>query len=540
MPNGGPDNCGQCIWNRSEGERTKPGFCELRKVRVIGTFWTYCGNFQPWNEKIPDAKPQLRGPVYASGIFEGWYTRIPWCGINEPQTHTTGVCSVTGVKFGKGITLAVKETGEVFHFATNDIYCRWVDDQTQSGGANRHPVIKQSTGDKELHGIYTEIYHQGHLCCDYMHLGKDKVFEFDLPAEEKDHRYSSIRDKIRGAIICGAIGDAMGRQVESCTPGTYPPAVWYTPWSGWRSGPIGTITDDTQMTWWLAESLLNNGRLDPDDLARRFIRERIRGIGKATREFVANYKDRQLPWYKSGVKSSGNGAAMRAAPVGIFLRNDFDEMKLVAGLQAMVTHNDPMAIASSIVVAYATAKLLRMNVNEIDDLGTMTLFCRDLAEAIEGIEDGGLYTTRSGAIPSTLAQRIREDIPRFLEAKATPSEVQKEFWSGAYVLESLPFALYCFLYSPGHFDRVLYNSVNESKDSDTVAAIACTFCGALNGLDKNMNRQYWTKTKSYCEQDLLLRTPIDAEKDYLESLEFRDELIALADRMVIHTWESKE
>lgn len=538
MPNGGSDNCGGCTWNRTDGNRTKPGFCELREISVTNTFWTYCGNYQPWDENIPDIKPPIRGPVYTSGIFEGWYTRIPWYGKTEPQTHTSGVCSVTGVKFGKGITLTVKETGEVFNFATNDIYCRWVDAQTHFGGANRHPVIKQSSGDKALHGTYTEIFHQGHLCCDYMHLGKDKAFEFDLPAEDNDDRFSHIRDKIRGAIVCGAIGDAMGRQLESLTPGTYPPAVWYTPWSGWRSGPIGTITDDTQMTWWLAESLLDNGRLDPDDLAKRFTRERIRGIGKATREFVANYKDRQLPWYKSGVRSSGNGAAMRAAPAGIFFRNDFDEMKLAAGLQAIVTHNDPMAIASSIVVAYAIAKLLRMNVKEIDDLGTMTLFCRDLAESIEGIEDDAGYTTRNGGNLTTLARRVGEDIPRFLEAKATPVAVQKEFWSGAYVLESLPFALYCFLYSPGHFDRVLYNSVNESKDSDTVATIACTFCGALNGLDKNMNRQYWWKTKCYCDSDLLPMTPIDAEKEYLESLEFRDDLISLADRMAIQTWKS--
>jgi ADP-ribosylglycohydrolase len=227
---------------------------------------------------------------------------------------------------------------------------------------------------------------------------------------------------------------------------------------------------------------------------------------------------------------------MRAAPVGIFFRNDFDEMKLAAGLQAMVTHNDRMAIASSIVMAHATAKLLRMNVNEIDDLGTLTLFCRDLAETIGGIEDGDEYLTRSGGNQSTLAKRIGEDIPKFLEAKTPPVEVQKLFWSGAYVLESLPFALYGFLYSPGHFDRVLFNSVNESKDSDTVAAMACTLCGALNGLNRNMDRKYWTKTKGFCDRDLLPATPIDAEKDYMEELEFKDELIVLADRLTAQAW----
>ena len=354
------------------------------------------------------------------------------------------------------------------------------------------------------------------------------ILPSELPTKEGNSRF---RDKIRGAIICGAIGDAMGRQVESQTPGTYDPVVWYTPWHGWKSGPVGTITDDTQMTMWLAESLIANGRLNPDDLAKRFTREYIRGIGQATRQFVTNFKDRSLPWHLSGVASSGNGAAMRAAPVGIFFRNDFDELKLAAGLQAMVTHNDPMAIASSIVMAYATARLLRMDVRELDDLGTMTLFCRDLAEAIEGIEEGGNYATRNDGTPSSLVRRIGTDIPGFLEAKTPPGEVQKEFWSGAYVLESLPFALYCFLYSPGHFDRVLYNAVNESRDSDTVAAMACTLCGALNGLDANMDRQDRSRHGGYCDSHLLSATPIAADKDYLEELEFRDELMALADRL---------
>lgn len=533
MPNGGPDCCGNCGWFRVKSKRTNPGLCDLRKAPITRPFWTYCRNFNRQHDDDLEAKTQIVGSIYASGIFEGYYTRIPWYDNNEPETYTSGVCSVTGVKFSEGITLKIKEIAKKFDFATNDIYCRWIQEQIQSDGVSRQPIIKQSSGDKELHGTYTEIFHQGHLCCDFMHLGKDKEFEL----LDEDDSSVWFKDKIRGAIVCGAIGDAMGRQVESLAPGTYPPAVCYIPWSGWKSGPIGTITDDTQMMWWLAESLLSNGRLDPDDLAQRFTREHIRGIGKATRDFVTSYKDSKFPWYQSGIKSSGNGAAMRAAPVGIFFKNDYDEMKLAAGIQAMVTHNDPMAIASSIVVAYATALLLRMSVEQLLDIGQMTLFCRELADSIEGIEDCRQYSTRSGDRSSTLYQRIWEDIPRFLEAKTAPSEVQQEFWSGAYVLESLPFALYCFLYSPGHFDRVLYNSVNESRDSDTVAAIACTFCGALNGLDSNMDRQYWTKSRSFCEKELLPRTPMDSEQDYLDSLEFKDELIALADRMTTQFWK---
>ncbi len=105
----------------------------------------------------------------------------------------------------------------------------------------------------------------------------------------------------------------------------------YQPWHGCKSGPKGTITDDTQMTMWLAESILAPARrapeagtpglrdhlLDPDDLARRFSRERIRGIGQATAQFIDNVKAADKPWYEVGVPSAGNGTAMRAAPVGV-------------------------------------------------------------------------------------------------------------------------------------------------------------------------------------------------------------------------------
>ncbi len=83
----------------------------------------------------------------------------------------------------------------------------------------------------------------------------------------------------------------------------------YQTWHGWRNGPKGTITDDTQMTMWLSKSILAYARwageagledvrdhvLDPDDFAKRFTRERIRGIGQAAREFVHNYKDLGKP-----------------------------------------------------------------------------------------------------------------------------------------------------------------------------------------------------------------------------------------------------
>jgi ADP-ribosylglycohydrolase len=115
-----------------------------------------------------------------------------------------------------------------------------------------------------------------------------------------------LRDRFRGALVGGAIGDAMGRPNEGVPADVARERRIrdYQAWGGWRGGPKGTIADDTQMTMWLVESILatagkmreagpieaRDRLLDPHDIAERFTRERIRGIGQATREFVHEYK----------------------------------------------------------------------------------------------------------------------------------------------------------------------------------------------------------------------------------------------------------
>jgi hypothetical protein len=82
------------------------------------------------------------------------------------------------------------------------------------------------------------------------------------------------------------------------------------------------------MTMWLAEVLLDtaerdrgaggdgprNQVLDPGGLAARVTRERIRGIGQATREFIRNHRDLGQAGEQAGVSSPGNGTAPKGLP----------------------------------------------------------------------------------------------------------------------------------------------------------------------------------------------------------------------------------
>lgn len=62
------------------------------------------------------------------------------------------------------------------------------------------------------------------------------------------------------------------------------------------------------------------------------------------------------------------------------------------------------------------------------------------------------------------------------------------WYNGAYVLESLPSALWCYLESPEDFEQTLFTAVDAGHDADTVAAMACTLAGAYHGYAKLPSR----------------------------------------------------
>lgn len=125
MPNGGPDNCGTCgfnrrnrgVWRNSAPDEQQSPFCEIRGVAVLVDHWTYCQN---WHTRTR----QPIGPVYASGLYEGGYRRIPWHGSVEPEMMSAGVCSECGAAFAEGIAIPGVE-GASHLFCSNLHYLDW-------------------------------------------------------------------------------------------------------------------------------------------------------------------------------------------------------------------------------------------------------------------------------------------------------------------------------------------------------------------------------------------------------------------------------
>ena len=131
-----------------------------------------------------------------------------------------------------------------------------------------------------------------------------------------------------------------------------------------------------------------------------------------------------------------------------------------------------MGVASAVATA-AVAWLLTHMGEPIDATARITA----IRDAITGIETEAL-SPRNGDIPTTLAGHLGT-VPAALAWE--PEEFFATYHNGAFVLETLPAALYCFLHSPTDVEATLLLAVNAGYDADTVAAIAGTWGGAWIG-----------------------------------------------------------
>jgi len=126
MPNGGPDNCGTCGFNRRNGgiwrnpapDETEVSFCEIRRMLILGDHWTYCQN---WHSRTREPI----GPIYASGLYESGYRRIPWHGAVQPEQAGSGSCNECDAMVEDGISIAIVERAPLVFCSTLHYLVWW-------------------------------------------------------------------------------------------------------------------------------------------------------------------------------------------------------------------------------------------------------------------------------------------------------------------------------------------------------------------------------------------------------------------------------
>lgn len=123
-------------------------------------------------------------------------------------------------------------------------------------------------------------------------------------------------------------------------------------------------TDDTAMAVSVVENLEARGRIDPDDLARRFALryagDPVRGYGGGAHTILSEIA-RGEDWRAvsraafGGAGSWGNGGAIRAAPIGAWYAGDPALAVLEGAASAEPTHAHPEGIDGTAAVAAAAA-----------------------------------------------------------------------------------------------------------------------------------------------------------------------------------------
>jgi ADP-ribosylglycohydrolase len=265
---------------------------------------------------------------------------------------------------------------------------------------------------------------------------------------------SELRDRARGCLLGGAIGDAMGGPFEG-----QPGPLRFREHTDWK------ISDDTQLTLATCESIIELGRVSPEHIAARFLQwfreRRLTGLGSSTLKALRDL-DAGAHWALAGAKgemSAGNGAATRIAPLAFHLDPKVAEQRQIIRDICRITHHNEEAYAGGLAVAAAIRWLT---------FDTTASPAKLLEAVLTYLPDS----------------RVRDRIAKLnsLPNNLTVSELGTQFGSSAYVVESVPLALYAAR-QIDHLplELVLRNAIEAGGDTDTIASITGQIAGAWIG-----------------------------------------------------------
>lgn len=275
-----------------------------------------------------------------------------------------------------------------------------------------------------------------------------------------------------GAIVGGAVGDALGAPFEFQPGGLYSKThpeprlggIGEMTGGGSFDWAPGQFTDDTDMALALAESLVACGDVDADDLWQRWRAwaSGARDVGlltsvalnAPTHRGAAASAERQ-----SGGRSAGNGSLMRNAPVAIkWLHATDAELVRRARAQSDLTHRDPHAAAGCAIHALVVRAAVCGN---------------DPLAAIPGaiaMLDPSLRDRWSGLLAPDW-QPSGDDLPN------------------GTVWTCLAQAIWA-VRGAASFEDAMVRAIDLGGDTDTVACVAGTIAGAKWGIQAIPSR--WT------------------------------------------------
>jgi ADP-ribosylglycohydrolase len=322
---------------------------------------------------------------------------------------------------------------------------------------------------------------------------------------------NTLQDRIRGSLIGGAIGDALGYPVEF---------IYSFKGIQARYGERGitrldtkqhwleeaqqtgkaVVSDDTQMTLFTANGLLNahkQGIAPIKGICRAYIEWYLTQIGTKSGKHkdcwisdVTELNHRRAPGntcltslnviYRGETpnnNSKGCGGVMRVAPIPLYAvvdnRMSSVETDLLAGEAAKLTHQHPLGYIPAALMSHVIYCLA------LDNEPTQESMKRYIIEGIAKIRE--LYKTYPNDV-ERMAELAEQAIFLLNDDKADLECI--DLLGGGWVgEEALAIALFCALKHFDNFEEAMIASVNHGGDSDSTGAITGNILGAAIGYE---------------------------------------------------------
>ena len=320
-----------------------------------------------------------------------------------------------------------------------------------------------------------------------------------------------IQDRIRGSLIGGAIGDALGYPVEF---------IYSFKEIQKRYGERGItrldtkqhwldeteqvgkaiVSDDTQMTLFTANGLLNANKQGISlkyGICRAYIEWYLTQIGKNSPKYrdcwlsdVPELNHRRAPGntcmsslddiYRGKDpmnNSKGCGGVMRIAPIPFYAaiqdRMSIEEADLLAGEAAEITHQHPLGYISAALMSHVIYRLA------CDIEPTQESMKCYIMEGIDMIRKH--YKAYHNDV-ERMAELAERAIFLLDNGKTDLENIGHlgEGWTGE---EALAIALYCALKHFDSFEDAMIAAVNHGGDSDSTGAVTGNILGAAIGYE---------------------------------------------------------
>lgn len=288
---------------------------------------------------------------------------------------------------------------------------------------------------------------------------------------------------ITGCFVGLAVGDALGVPVEFSSRLSLRanPVTDMRAYGTW-SQPAGTWSDDSSLTFCLAESLLSG--YDPNDIGKKFLdwyttgywgaHHKLFDIGAATQEALERIKRGEDPRYSGNydVDSNGNGSLMRIVPASLYFGNEADG----------IFYNSIKEV-SSITHAHFRSVF------------SCFIFSKLVAELLKGGDKNFAYQNAVREVSQFADQRDfnKNETDLFkLVLNGKIASIGEEFIrSSGYVLDTLTASIWCFL-TTDSFSSAILKAVNLGNDTDTTGCVTGAFAGLYYG-EKDIPAE-WTNT----------------------------------------------